>query len=265
MSSWVARRHTFFRLAGPHRGTACQAGTRPHPGLPLFIAQNARSYDPAHQDMTCSERGVHGIHLVLRTRSESRRMCFWRSEPKASLELKHTEGVAGAIAWGISPSIWPDSIRIALFCSPKELPVVKDREDPEKNFLEPKNVISVTKKNYWRLGIDPGIDGGHLLTRQAQRSSGILAAINCSRDLNEGKAHALLGLSMTVTLAVEPGRDGDFDRGDIDAPRWGQEEANWDSYVLHWGSAMSGIWENWKERAYQTYLSNSKDGVNLGE
>lgn len=28
---------------------------------------------------------------------------------------------------------------------------------------------------------------------------------------------------------------------------------------------MSGIWEDWKERAYQTYLSNSKDGVNLGE
>lgn len=27
---------------------------------------------------------------------------------------------------------------------------------------------------------------------------------------------------MTVTLAVEPGGDGDFDRDDIDAPGWGQ-------------------------------------------
>lgn len=59
----------------------------------------------------------------------------------------------------------------------------------------------MTEKNYCRLGIESEIDGGHLLTREAQRSAGILA-INCSRDLSKGKAHALLGSSMTVTLAV---------------------------------------------------------------
>lgn len=112
-----------------------------------------------------------------------------------------------------------------MFCSPKELPVVKDTEDPGKNFLEPENVISMIEKNYCRLGKDPEIDGGRLLTREAKRSAGILAATNCSRDLSEGKAHALLGSSMTVTLAVEPGGDGGFDRDDIDAPGWGQEEA----------------------------------------
>ena len=175
--------------------------------------------------MTCGERGVHGIHLILRTRNESRRMRFWRSEPEDSLELKHKEGVAGAITWGISPSIWPGSMWIALFCRPKEPPVVKDTEDPEKNFLDPENAISMIEKNYCRLGKDLEINGGRLLTKEAKRSAGILAATNCSRDPSEGKAHALLGSSMTVTLAVEPGRDAGFERDDIDAPGWGQEEA----------------------------------------
>lgn len=194
------------------------------------------------------------MYLVLSTRSKSGRMCFWRSEPEASLELKHKECVAGAIAWGISPSIWPDSICIALLCSPKQLAVVKDTKGPENNFLEPENVTSTTEKNYCRPGKDPEIDGGHLLTGEAKRSSGILAAIHCSRDLSKGEGHALLGSTMRVTLTVEPRGDGDLDRDNMDTQGGAEGSKLRQSYVYSWGSGLSGVWGNGKEWACQTHI-----------
>lgn len=57
------------------------------------------------------------------------------------LDLKQEECVAGAVAWGISISIWPDSICGMLLCSPKQLPVGKDTKGQENHILKTRKCL----------------------------------------------------------------------------------------------------------------------------
>lgn len=132
-------------------------------------------------DVMCFENGSSLNAPHVKNKSKPGRMCSWGYETEASFEPKYKECAATAIAWGVSISIWPDSICIALLCSPKQLPEVKDTKNPEKNILEPESVISLPETSHCRPRRDPGADRGHLLTGEAKKSTGVLAAIGAPR------------------------------------------------------------------------------------